>query len=118
VKVADGLKKLPAAFYRARGGAEPVRRWLKALSAADRGTIGRDIATVEFGWPIGMPLCRPMGDGMWEIRSALEDGRTARVLFSVAGQRIVLLHAFVKKSRKTPRADLSLARSRKKEVDR
>jgi phage-related protein len=110
-------KKLPASFYQTSAGAEPVRDWLKALGAADRRTIGEDIATLEFAWPVGMPVCRPMGDGLFEVRSALEGNRIARVLFCTTKDRIVLLHAFVKKTQKTPAADLALARKRKKEIE-
>lgn len=68
----DGLeKKLPAIFYRTKGGAEPVRDWLKELSNNDRYVIGGDIAKAEFGWPIGMPTCRSLGGGLWEVRSSL-----------------------------------------------
>jgi hypothetical protein len=51
------LKKLPAAFYCTASGNEPVREWLKGLEEADRRTVGQDIATAEFGWPVGMPVC-------------------------------------------------------------
>jgi phage-related protein len=95
-----------------------VREWLKALPAADRRILGEDIATVEFGWPVGMPLCRALRGGLWEVRSDIGGGRTARVIFCVAGRRMVLLHAFVKKTQKTPDRDLQLALERKKEIER
>ena len=63
VQLADDLKKLPARFYRSETGTEPVREWLASLSKADRRIIGVDIATVEYGWPVGMPTCRPLGRG-------------------------------------------------------
>jgi phage-related protein len=110
------VKRLPAAFYRLPSGREPVREWLKALDAADRKDIGEDIKDVEFSWPIGMPLCRAMGEGLWEVRSQLAHGRIARVLFCIADNRMVLLHAFVKKTQKTPTADHDLARRRMKEI--
>jgi phage-related protein len=76
--------------------------------------IGEDIMTVEIGWPIGMPTCRPMGGGMHEVRTALPNNRIARVLFYVdVKRRMVLLHGFVKKTAKAPKADLELARRRK-----
>jgi phage-related protein len=109
-------KKLPAAFYRAPGGTEPVRIWLKALSDGDRRIIGYDIGMAEFGWPVGMPLCRPLGGGLWEIRSSLSGNRIARVVFCVARNRMVLLHGFFKKTERTPKSDLELARKRQKEV--
>ena len=114
----DKPKRLPAAFYRSANGAEPVREWLKALPLDDRRTLGRDVATAEFAWPIGMPLCHPLGGGLWEVRSNLAGGRIARVIFCVGGGRMVLLHGFVKKTQKTPAPDLDLARTRQKDVGR
>ena len=116
--MADQTKKLPAVFYRSLSGGEPVRDWLKALPEADRRVVGFDIAVAEFGWPVGMPLCRPLGGGLWEVRSNLTQGRVARVIFCAAEGRMVLLHGFVKKTQKTPQPDLELARKRQKEVDR
>ena len=111
-------KRVPAFFYRSATGAEPVRAWLKRLSNGDRGSIGADIATVEFGWPVGMPVCRPLGKGLYEVRSNLEGERIARVLFCFHRGKMVLLHGFVKKTRKTPDGDLDLAMKRKKEVEK
>ncbi len=110
------LKKLPAAFYATASGREPVRTWLKELTAEDRRRVGEDIATAEFGWPLGMPLCRSLGKGLFEIRSDISDKRIARVIFAVFEGRMVLLHGFVKKSQKTPKAELELARKRQKEI--
>ena len=110
------LKRLPAAFYATANGTEPVREWLKSLGGSDRRRVGEDIATAEFGWPVGMPVCRPLGRGLFEIRSNISDGRIARVIFAVAGGQMVLLHGFVKKTQKTPQADLDLAARRFKEI--
>lgn len=109
-------KKLPAAFYRTANGTEPVREWLRGQSPEDRKAIGQDIALVEYGWPIGMPTCRPLGAGLFEVRSDLSGGRIARVLFCPTEGRLVLLHAFIKKTRKTPPSDLAVGRSRQKDV--
>lgn len=114
--MANGPKRLPAAFYRSLAGSEPVRDWLKGLSTDDRQVLGYDIGLVEFGWPIGMPLCRPLGDGLWKVRSSLAGSRIARVIFCVAQNRMVLLHGFIKKTQKTLLAELNLARKRQKEV--
>ena len=81
----DGDKKLVVAFYRTKVGAEPVREWLKGLSVEDRQILGRDLRLVEMGWPIGMPLCRPLGSGLWEVRSSLGSNRIARILFCSVG---------------------------------
>jgi phage-related protein len=88
-----------------------VRVWLRELSATDRKTIGEDIKTVQFGWPLGMPLVRKLDKDLWEIRIHLE-GRIARVLFTVSSSKIVLLHGFIKKSQTTPQPDLKLAKDR------
>jgi phage-related protein len=91
-----------------------VREWLKGLSPQDRKRIGEDIKTAEFGWPIGMPLCRPLGAGLYEVRTMLTQNRIARVLFYIdRKRRMVLLHGFIEKTRKTPDEDLALARNNK-----
>jgi phage-related protein len=110
----SGLKRLPARFYRSDAGREPVREWLKDLAPEDRKAIGEDIKDVEFAWPIGMPLVRPLGNGLWEVRSSLSGGRIARVIFTEGHDGMVLLHGFIKKTRKTPKRDLDLALKRKK----
>ncbi len=110
------VKRLPAAFYQLPSRREPVREWLKALDVEDRKIIGTDIKDVEFSWPIGMPLCRALGKGLWEVRSNLTRGRIARVLFCTCDKRMVPLHAFIKKTQKTPGTDLELATKRMKEI--
>jgi phage-related protein len=109
-----GLKRLPARFYRSGSGREPVREWLKSLDAEDRRIIGEDIKDVEFSWPIGMPLARSLGRGLWEVRSSLPHGRIARVIFCVEIDCMVLLHGFMKKTQKTPNQEIDLALKRKK----
>jgi phage-related protein len=113
---AASMKRIRALFFRTAAGGEPVRDWLKGLRPVeDRKRIGLDIQTVEFGWPIGMPACRPLGDGLFEVRSDLGQKRIARVLFYVdIDQQMVLLHGFVKKTQKTPPDDLDLARKNKR----
>jgi phage-related protein len=112
-------KVLPARFYRTATGAEPVRKWLKALSREDKRIVGTDIATVEFGWPVGMPTCRPLSSrrGLLEVRSSLTQNRIARVLFCIHQGHMVLLHGFIKKTQQTPENDLDLAVRRQKEVE-
>ncbi len=109
-------KKIRAAFYATGSGNEPVRDWLKELLAEDRKALGEDIAAVEFTWPVGMPLVRPMKQGLWELRSTLPGKRIARILFCQSGEYMVLLHGFIKKTQKTPDEDLALARKRQKEI--
>ena len=113
-------KILPAMFYRSAAGSEPVRNWLKTLSKVDKRIVGQDIATVEFGWPVGMPTCRSLTSrrGLWEVRSSLTGNRISRVLFFISAGQMILLHGFIKKSQQTPDDDLDLAVKRKKEFDR
>ena len=106
----EGLR-LKVAFFRTRRGNEPVREWLKSLSREEKRIIGEDVKTVQFGWPMGMPLVRKLEAGIWEVRSTLPAG-IARVLFTVEGSTMILLHGFIKKSKKTPLEDLRLARER------
>ncbi len=104
-------KRIPAIFFRTEAGGEAVREWLKSLPKQDCRQIGADIKTVEFGWPVGMPVCRPLGGGLYEVRTTLRQNRIARVLFYIDKRsRMVLLHGFIKKTRKTPVEDLEFAR--------
>jgi phage-related protein len=91
---------MPLIFYRTRSGAEIVRNWLRELDDPDRRAIGVDLMSVQYRWPVGMPLCRSLSDGLWEVRSSLPSNRIARVLFSVHQDRIVALHGFIKKTRR------------------
>ena len=78
---AESLKPVPLAFWRSANGREPVREWLNELSRGDKRTIGRDIAKVQYGWPVGLPLCRPLSGGLWEVRASLPSKREARIFF-------------------------------------
>jgi phage-related protein len=112
-------KRVPAIFYRTEAGGEPVREWLRGLSPEDRKRIGEDVKTVEFGWPIGMPVCKPLGDGIYEVRTTLAQNRIARMLFYIDKKsRMVLLHGFIKKTQKIPDENLELARSNKSKHQR
>jgi phage-related protein len=113
----DRPRKVPVVFYRTVAGREVVRDWLRGLDERDRNVIGQDLMRVQHRWPIGMPLCRAMGDGLWEVRSDLPGNRIARVLFVVRQDEILVLHGFLKKTRKTPDDDLALARRRKREFE-
>lgn len=108
--------RLPIVFYANNAGAEPVRGWLKELDRDDRREIGADILAVQQGWPLGLPLCRSLGKGLWEVRSSLAGGRIARVIFAFDDETIVLLNGFIKKTRKTPPAEINLALKRLKEM--
>lgn len=96
------MKQLEAIFYKSESGTEPVRYWLLSLSKEDKKTIGEDVKTVQIGWPLGMPLVRSLGDGLWEVRSNLINGRISRIIFFMDKGAMILLNGFVKKSKKPP----------------
>ena len=108
---------LDVRFFCTDVGTEPVREWLKSLAAIDRKIIGEDIKTVQFGWPLGMPLVGHLDGNILEVRISL-DNRIARVLFALEGRTMVLLHGFIKKQQVTPKPDLALAKDRLKQLRR
>jgi phage-related protein len=113
---APQLRIIPLIFFRSEGGSEPVREWLKGLPEVERQAIGKDLLRAQWRWPVGMPLCRPLGHGLWEVRTDLATKRTARVLLCLYREHLVALHGFIKKTRATPDEDLALARKRQKEL--
>ncbi len=116
-RVSKHRKKIAAIYCKAASGTEPVRDWLRSLSKEDRLKIGTDILTVEFGWPVGMPACRAMGGGLFEVRTNLAPNRIARTLFFIEEGHMYLLRGFIKKTQKTPKPDLDLARQRKRDLE-
>jgi len=110
-------QKISVVFYRTPAGTEVVRIWLRGLKESDRNIIGQDLMRVQYRWPVGMPLCRALRDGLWEVRSDLASNRIARMLFSIQQGKLLVLHGFIKKSQKTPNEDLTLALRRKREFE-
>jgi phage-related protein len=104
-------RPLRVIFFQTLTGNQPVREWLKDLSDEEKKSIGADILSVQWAWPIGKPLVDSMDKGLWEIRCKLEK-RIARVFFIMVDQEIILLHGLIKKSQTAPRKDLELARKR------
>jgi phage-related protein len=113
----DTQKVVRANFYVSSSGKMPVREWLLSLDKQGRIEIGGDIANVEYHWPVGPPKCKPLGSAIFEIRSNISAGRTARVLFFIESGEMYLLHGFIKKSQKSPKRDLELAKRRKGEME-
>jgi len=109
-------KKINVVFYQSPSGKEPVREWRRSLGPYDRQIVGNDIKTVEYGWPIGMPVSRPLGNKLYEVRSNISDKRIVRVIFTILDDWMVLLHAFIKKSQQTPKEEIDLAIKRLKEI--
>ncbi len=95
-----------------------MREWLAELPQQDRHLVGSDLGTVQFGWPVGMPLCRSLGEGLWEVRSSMPSRREARIIFGFQDGSLIILHGFIKKTQKTSDEDLSLAKQRWKDVSR
>lgn len=109
-------QKIELVFYQTHSGNQPVRDWLVGLSLVRRREIGLDLQRVQYRWPVGMPLVRPMGKGLFEVRTPLSDGTTARVMICFHDGELYALHGFIKKTQTTPAADLETARKRQKEV--
>jgi phage-related protein len=116
--VTDAEKRVPLVFFRTDTGIEPVREWLLELPKADRRVVGAGLKELEFAWPIGMPLCRALGGGLFELRVSLRSRRIARVMVCVHDEELFALHGFVKKTQKTRESDLKLARSRKRQLEK
>lgn len=114
--MSDRLKPVSLFFWRTLSGREVVRDWLREMSPEDRAVIGTDLRTLQFGWPIGMPLVRSLSGGLWELRSSLPSRREVRLLFAAGDDMLVVLHGFIKKTQKTPPGELALALKRMKEM--
>jgi phage-related protein len=100
---------IPVRFFRTELGNEPVREFLrKELNPEEKKIVGDDIQTVQRCWPIGKPLVDGLGDGLYEVRSSLPN-RICRTIFAVGDAKLVLLHAFIKKTQKCPPRDKALA---------
>lgn len=100
-------------FYMTDAGNEPALDWFRALEEEERRIVGRDLRVLQLGFPMGMPLCKSLGNGLWELRSTLPK-KIARVIFFVDGQDFIVVHGFIKKSQKTPKEALDTAKSRKR----
>lgn len=109
-------KKIKVVFYKTSAGNEPVREWLISLDLEDKKSIGSDIKTVEYGWPIGMPVSRPLGNSLYEVRSNISNKCIARVIFTIIENCMVLLNGFIKKTQKTPQNEIDLALKRVKDI--
>jgi phage-related protein len=109
-------QRIPLIFFQASSGVEPVRDWLKSLPIEEKAEIGKDLMRAQWRWPVGMPLCRAMGDGLYEIRTSLPSNRISRVFVGLDRGALVALHAIIKKTQKTPAEDLAIARKRLKEL--
>lgn len=106
-------------FYETPTGNKVVKDWLLSFTKPDRAVLGEDLKTVQFGFPMGLPLCRSLGNGLWEVRSTLPVMRSeARMIFyqDSDAAALVVVHGFIKKTQKTPKRDIDLALHRKQEA--
>lgn len=110
------MKKISAFFYENTNTKKPVREWLYSLDEEDKKIIGTDNKTVEYGWPIGMPVCKKLESKLYKVRSEISNKRIARVIFTVIDEYMILLHGFIKKTQKTLKQDIDLALKRKKDI--
>jgi phage-related protein len=110
------FQPLPLRMWRSAAGKEPTRDWFRSLPESDRKKLGGDLRRLQYGWPVGMPLVKSLGGGLWELRTSLPSKREARVLFAADGDSIAVLHGFIKKSMQMPKSDLDVARKRLKEL--
>lgn len=109
--------KLELSFFRSEQQVEPVREWLKELTKEEKRIIGTDLKTIQFGWPLGMPLVKNIGNSIWEARSNLPQGKISRIFFVIYNDTIVLLHGFIKKSQKIPQKELDLSKKRRQQLE-
>jgi phage-related protein len=105
-------------FYETASGNKVVLEFIRDLPAEDRKVVGEDLKTLQMRFPMGLPLCRPLGDGLYELRSTLPSKREFRLIFFFDSlfQTVAVMHALIKKSVKLPKSDLDLARRRKDEA--
>lgn len=99
-------------FYSSRVEAE-----IQALPAGFLARFLRYAERMEiYGPDLGMPHSRSMGEGLFELRLKAAEG-IARVFYcTVVRENIVMLHQFVKKTERTPKKELKIARKRMKEI--
>lgn len=104
-------------FYRTIAGRDVIKEWLRSFDKPDRAILGYDLKRVQIGFPMGLPLCRSLGGGLWEVRSSLGGNREVRMIFfhDAAHRALVVVHGFVKKSQKTPKAEIDIAVRRMRE---
>jgi phage-related protein len=110
---------LRVVFFRSEAGAEPVLEWLRSQPTSTQKTFGDDLRTVQIGWPLGMPLCRSLGDGLYEVRTRLPTAKQiGRLIFFQHRDVLVVVTGFIKKTQKTPDDELAKAKQRKREYER
>ena len=100
-------KKIRADFFKTEKGNEPVRDFLKALSSEDKKSVGADVMA---DW---LSYCQKIGCRFMGNKNEYFDKRICRIMFTVCENKMLLLHAFVKKTQKTPKEDMELGKKRR-----
>ncbi len=113
--MASATKKIY--FYKLPSGKEPVRDFLKELSKNDRAKVGALLFELQIEHKLSMPHAKYLGKQLWELRVVCESGNARVFYFCSVHDYLVLLHAFMKKSNKTPAKELDLALDRKRYVE-
>lgn len=110
--------KLPreVRFYATDAGSIPVKEWLIELSKEEKKIIGEDIRAAQLQEMWKKPIVGSLGNGLWEVRSTLQNS-IARVIFFDHKGSMILLCAFTKKTQKTPNDIIKLATRRRKEYE-
>jgi phage-related protein len=115
--MAKASPNLGCVFYRATGGDEPVREWLRGLDDEACQIVGKDILKIQWRWPLSKPLVGAFGQALYEVRST-HDRNIYRVFFCIEGSSMVLLHGFTKKTQATPTREIDTARARQRTLRR
>jgi phage-related protein len=102
-----------AVFYKTEAGNEPALYWFRALEPEERRIVGYELRLLQIGFPEGLPRCRSLGDGLFELQCTLPN-KIARVIFFLDGHSVIIVPGFIKKSQKTPKEELETAKARKK----
>jgi phage-related protein len=102
-------------YYEDNRGKRPVEEYLDSLPVAKKANIFRvfDLLT-EFGIQLGQPYVKHIENKIWELRPG-----SSRILYFIhTGKKFVLLNGFTKKTRKTPKKEIRLAKKRQKDYEK
>ena len=105
-------------FYRQKNGNAPVEEFLDSLEPKMRNKAVRSLELLEeFGNALREPNSKALGDGLFELRIKFSSDITRVFYFFYVGNRIILTNGFVKKTQKTPAAEIELARKYKADFE-
>ena len=103
-------------YYTDNKGVKPVKKWLETLDESASSKLFRNLVLLEtLGLGIREPYVKHLGNKLYEVRAKDHKGIYRVIYFASRGQKFVLLHGFVKKTEKTPRKELAIAKERMKE---